>query len=76
MSLTEIKKILALDTIRPNVFLLFGDEVFLKNHYKNQLIEKVKDDLYPEMNNFYFDEKNYKVTEVKEAIETLPFFAS
>lgn len=75
MSLTEIKKILALDTIRPNVFLLFGDEVFLKNHYKNQLIEKVKDDLYPEMNNFYFDEKNYKVTEVKEAIETLPFMS-
>lgn len=75
MSLENIKKLLAESELSQNVILLFGDEVFLKNHYKSKLIERIADTNYPDMNNFYFDEKNYKISEVNDAIETLPFMA-
>ncbi len=75
MNLDSIKKLLASSEITQNVFLLFGDEVFLKNHYKNKLIERLADTMCPDMNNFYFSEKNYKLSEVDDAIETLPFMA-
>lgn len=75
MSIEKMKKILAQDSIAPNVFLLFGDEVFLKNHYKNKLIERVRDDLCPDMNNFYFTEKNYSINDIESAIETLSFMS-
>lgn len=75
MSLESIKKLLAEEKIEKNVFLLFGDEVFLKNHYKNKLIERFEDTNFPDMNNFYFDEKNYKISAVNDAIEAMPFMA-
>jgi len=75
MSLDAIKKLLEESEISQNVFLFFGEEVFLKNHYKNKLIERMEDTNFPDMNNFYFEDKNYKISDVNDAIETLPFMA-
>ena len=58
MSLDAIKKLLEESEISQNVFLFFGEEVFLKNHYKNKLIERMEDTNFPDMNNVDLEEKN------------------
>ncbi len=59
-------------TFRP-VYLLYGEEDFLKNSYKNRLKNAiVSDDL---MNFSSFEGKNTNVDEVMRLADTMPFFA-
>lgn len=55
------------------VYLLFGDETYLKHQYKNKLIKGICGD--DTMNYSYFEGKNIDTVEVIGISETLPFFA-
>ncbi len=75
MKIEELKQIIKGQTPSPGVFLLWGEEAFLKAHYKKQLIELLSPDMMEELNVFVFEGKNYSIREVDEAIEGLPLMA-
>ncbi len=55
------------------IYLLFGEEGFLKKSYKNRLKEAIAGD--DTMNFNYFEGKGTDVNEVMGLAETMPFFA-
>ena len=55
------------------IYLLFGEEDYLKKQYKNKLKAAICGD--DTMNYSYFEGKNCDATEIKGICETLPFFA-
>ena len=55
------------------VYLLYGEEEFLKNSYKNRLKEAVIGD--DTMNFSYFEGKNLDLDELIRLADTMPFFA-
>ena len=59
-------------TFKP-VYLLFGEEAFLKNSYKNRLREAVTGE--DTMNFARFEGKNLDVNELIRVADTMPFFA-
>ncbi len=75
MKIEELKQIIKGQKPAPRIFLLWGEEVFLRTHYKKQLTEFLKPDMMEELNLFYFDGKNYRLEQVDEAIEALPVMA-
>ena len=75
MTAADLKKMLKEGTVSGNVFLLYGEETFLKEHYCNQLTTLLKPDMMEELNVFSFSGKNYDIAAVDEAIEALPVFA-
>lgn len=54
------------------VYLLYGEEAFLKNSYKNKLKEVIVGD--DTMNFSYFEGKNLNVGELIRMADTMPFF--
>ncbi|MBQ3225739.1 MAG: DNA polymerase III subunit delta [Clostridia bacterium] len=75
MSLERIKSIVKTGEADCNVFLLYGEEEFLKAHYQKKLSELFMPDAMEELNTFHFDGKAYDLKAVDEAIESLPVFA-
>lgn len=75
MDYEGLKKYLKKENIDKNVFLLYGDEVHLKNHGKKLLLEKISPEEMPEFNIFSYDGKKYDLISVKEAIDALPVFS-
>lgn len=75
MNYDEFKKYLKNDIIDKNIFLLYGEEVFLKNHGKKDLLSKISPEGMSEFNIFTYDGKKYDLVSVKEAIEALPVFS-
>ncbi len=57
-----------------NLYLLYGEEDYLKKLYKNSLKEAVLDGS-DEMNYSYFEGKETDTASVKEIADTLPFFS-
>lgn len=55
------------------IYLLYGEEVFLKNSYKNRLKEAMIGD--DTMNFSYFEGKGLDVDELIRIADTMPFFA-
>lgn len=55
------------------VYLLYGEETFLKNSYKNKLKEAIIGD--DTMNFSYFEGKNLDVDELIRMADTMPFFS-
>lgn len=55
-------------------YLLYGEEQYLKNYYKNQLKKAVLGDS-SDMNYTCFEGKNPARPQVLEAVQTMPFFA-
>lgn len=55
------------------IYLLYGEEVFLKNSYKNRLKEAISGD--DSMNYNYFEGKGLDVGELISLADTMPFFA-
>ncbi|MDO5417796.1 MAG: DNA polymerase III subunit delta [Lachnospiraceae bacterium] len=55
------------------VYLLYGEETFLKKSYKNRLKEAVLGD--DTMNYHYFEGKGINVSEIIGLADTMPFFA-
>lgn len=56
------------------VYLLYGDEDYLKKNIKNQLKKAIAGD-ETTMNYNYFEGKNFKISEVIAIADTFPFFA-
>lgn len=75
MNYDEFKKYLKNEKIEKNIFLLYGEEIFLKNHGKKELLSRITPDNMPEFNVFEYEGKKYDITSVKEAIDALPVFA-
>ena len=71
--MNELKEDLKTQNFK-NIYLLYGDEAYLKRYYKNQFRTKVvpPDDT---MNYAYFDKDSYSAEEVIGISETMPFFA-
>lgn len=61
------------ETFKP-VYLLYGDESFLKRSYKNRLKEAVVGD--DTMNYHFFEGKGLDVQEIISLADTMPFFGS
>lgn len=59
-------------TFKP-VYLLYGEEAFLKNSYKNRMKEAILGD--DTMNFSYFEGKGLPVDELIRLADTMPFFA-
>ncbi len=55
------------------VYLLFGNEPFLRNSYKKQLKQAMIGD--DEMNYSHFEGKDTELSKIKDLSDTLPFFA-
>ena len=75
MNYDEFKKYLKKDNIEKNIFLLYGEEIFLKNHSKKELLSRITPSEMPEFNVFEYEGNKYDLTSVKEAIEALPVFS-
>ena len=75
MKIEELKQIIKGQVPSPRVFLLWGEEAFLKAHYKKQLVEFLSPDMMEDLNVYVFDGKNYATRQVDEAIEALPVMA-
>ncbi len=75
MNYDEFKTYIKSENLGNNIFVLFGEEVFLKNHSKKQLLSKIEPTQMPEFNVFVYDGKKYDLVSVKEAIEALPVFS-
>ena len=75
MNYDEFKKYVKSEKIDKNIFLLFGEELFLKNHGKKALLERISPDAMSEFNIFTYDGRKYDLGSVKEAIEALPVFS-
>lgn len=55
------------------VYLLYGDEAFLKNSYKNQMRTAISGD--DTMNYNYFEGKGLDLNELISLADTMPFFS-
>ncbi len=75
MNYDEFKRYLKSDIIDKNIFLLYGEEVFLKNYGKKDLLSRISPEGMSEFNIFTYDGKKYDLVSVKEAIEALPVFS-
>ncbi len=75
MKIEELKQILKGQAPSPSVFVLWGEESFLRSHYKKQLVEQLSPGVMEDFNIFTFEGKNYSLRGVDEAIESLPMMA-
>ena len=57
------------------IYLLYGEEVYLRKQYRDKMKEALVDD-GDTMNNHYYEGKDTKIEEIIDLAETLPFFAS
>lgn len=72
MSKEILDEILKSKNSAHNVFLLWGEEDFLRAHYKKKLISLLMPQTMPDLNYYAFDGKDYSISAVDEAIEALP----
>ncbi len=75
MDYDAFKKLLKNSENIKNILVLFGEEEFLKNYSKKELLSKITPKEMPEFNVFTYEGKKYDLISVKEAIEALPVFA-
>ena len=75
MNYDEFKKYVKSENLGNNIFVLFGEEVFLKNHAMKELLSKIEPTEMPEFNVFKYEGNKYDLVSVKEAIEALPVFS-
>ncbi len=58
-----------------NLYLLYGEEDYLKKLYRGSLIKAVTGDSSADMNYSYFEGKDIDVNEIRDIADTLPFFS-
>ncbi len=68
-------KFLKQEKISKNVFLLYGEETFLRQHAKHELLKRIMPLQMQEFNVFSYDGRKYDLKAVEEAIEALPVMA-
>ena len=57
-----------------NVYLLYGEEVYLRKQYRDKLKEALVD-AGDTMNNHYYEGKDVKAEDIMDLADTMPFFA-
>ena len=72
MSKEILDQIIKSKNITHNVFLLWGEEAFLRAHYKKNLISLLMPQNMADLNYYHFDGKDYSTLALDEAIESLP----
>ena len=72
VSMEKINADIKANEFKP-VYLLYGDEPYLKKQYEDKLIKAVVSD--DTMNYSYFDKESVSVKEIMSIGDTLPFFA-
>ncbi len=72
MSKETLDEIIKSKSVTSNVFLLWGEEAFLRLHYKKNLVSLLMPAVMPELNYYTFDGKDYSLRAIDEAIEALP----
>ncbi len=75
MNYEEFKKYVKSENLGNNIFVLFGEEAFLKNHALKELLTKIEPTEMPDFNVFNYEGSKYNLISVKEAIEALPVFS-
>ena len=55
MNYDDFKKYLKSENIDKNIYLLYGDEIFLKNHGKKELLSRISPEEMQEFNVFTFE---------------------
>ena len=75
MNYDEFKKYVKSENLGNNIFVLYGEEVYLRNYGMKELKSKLEPSQMPEFNLFVYDGKKYDLVSVKEAIEALPVFS-
>lgn len=74
MSKEILDEILKTKQPEKNIFLLYGEEDFLRAHYKKSLKNLLMPESMPDLNFYSFDGKDYSLSAVEEAIEAMPVF--
>ena len=72
MKYEDFVKFLKQEKIDKNVLLLYGEEAYLKQHCKTELLKRISPEQMPEFNIFSYDGRKYDLKSVDEAIEALP----
>ncbi|MBR2499969.1 MAG: hypothetical protein IKB60_02705 [Clostridia bacterium] len=72
MSKERLDEMIKSQNVTSNVFLLWGEEAFLRLHYKKNLVSLLMPSCMPELNYYSFDGKDYSTVAIDEAIEALP----
>lgn len=75
MNYDEFKKYVKSENLGNNIFVLFGEEDFLKNHSLKELLKRIEPTEMPEFNISTYDGKKYDLISVKESIDALPVFS-
>lgn len=75
MNYDDFKKYIKNEHIDNNIFVLHGEEDFLKNHAKKELLTRISPKDMLEFNLFVYEGHKYDLVAVKEAIEALPVFS-
>lgn len=67
----DLKKELSEGKLRP-VYLLFGEEGYIKEAYERKITEMIPDAGFPEFNHFKFDGTETELSEYDNALESFP----
>ncbi|WP_250277488.1 DNA polymerase III subunit delta [[Clostridium] colinum] len=59
-----------------NIYIIFGEENYLKNTYEKKLISSIVNEDLKMMNFISFEGKNINISEIIDACDTLPFMNS
>ena len=70
----ELKKDIRDNKIR-NLYLFFGDEVYIKEIYINKLKESIDDGGFPDFNHIFIDEKENDFALLNDSIESFPMMS-
>ncbi len=58
-----------------NIYLIFGEEEYLKNIYEKKLISNIIDENFKMMNFDIFEGKNVNISKIIDACDTMPFMS-
>ncbi len=72
MNYDDFMKYLKQEEMNKNLLLLYGEELHLKTHGKNELLNRITPSVMKELNVFEFEGKKYDLKAVDDAIEALP----
>lgn len=58
-----------------NIYVIFGEEEYLKNIYEKKLISNIVDENFKMMNFDIFEGKNVSISKIIDACDTMPFMS-
>ncbi len=58
-----------------NIYVIFGEEEYLKNIYEKKLISNIIDENFKMMNFDIFEGKNVNISNIIDACDTMPFMS-